>query len=107
MIRDQETLNILLSSLSRFVQERLMPNESIVAESDKIPAGSGLSSRGFCDCCVMDGNRRRGVDHRFLERLCVRLDHRLRRGRMFRLENNLERADRDNVSRDQHVGVDL
>ena len=37
MIRDQETLNILLNSLSRFVRERLMPNESIVAETDKIP----------------------------------------------------------------------
>lgn len=37
MIRDQETLNILLNSLSRFVRERLMPNESIVAESDRIP----------------------------------------------------------------------
>ncbi len=37
MIRDQETLNVLLSSLSRFVRERLMPNESIVAESDRIP----------------------------------------------------------------------
>jgi acyl-CoA dehydrogenase len=37
MIRDQETLNILLSSLERFVRERLVPNESIVAESDRIP----------------------------------------------------------------------
>lgn len=37
MIRDQETLNVLLNSLSRFVRERLMPNESIVAESDRIP----------------------------------------------------------------------
>ena len=37
MIRDQETLNVLLNSLSRFVRERLVPNESIVAESDKIP----------------------------------------------------------------------
>ena len=37
MIRDQETLNILLNSLSRFVRGRLMPNESIVAETDKIP----------------------------------------------------------------------
>src|ERR1700730_10339893 len=37
MIRDQETLNILLSSLSRFVRERLIPNEPEVAESDEIP----------------------------------------------------------------------
>ena len=37
MIRDQETLNVLLDSLSRFVRERLVPNESKVAETDKIP----------------------------------------------------------------------
>ena len=37
MIRDQETLNVLLNSLSRFVHERLVPNESKVAETDKIP----------------------------------------------------------------------
>jgi acyl-CoA dehydrogenase len=37
MIRDQETLNILLLNLSRFVRERLMPNEAIVAETDRIP----------------------------------------------------------------------
>ncbi|PLC53989.1 acyl-CoA dehydrogenase [Pollutimonas nitritireducens] len=37
MIRDQETLNILLSNISRFVRERLIPNEEIVAETDEIP----------------------------------------------------------------------
>ncbi len=37
MIRDQETLNILLDTLSRFVRERLIPNESLVAEIDEIP----------------------------------------------------------------------
>jgi acyl-CoA dehydrogenase len=38
MIRDQETLSILLDSLSRFVRERLVPAESEVAETDEIPA---------------------------------------------------------------------
>jgi acyl-CoA dehydrogenase len=38
MVRDQETLNILLSSISRFVRERLVPFESEVAETDQIPA---------------------------------------------------------------------
>ncbi|CAG9250202.1 acyl-CoA dehydrogenase family protein [Paraburkholderia caribensis] len=39
MIRDQETLSILLDSLSRFVRERLVPAENEVAEADEIPAG--------------------------------------------------------------------
>ncbi|CAD6546374.1 acyl-CoA dehydrogenase family protein [Paraburkholderia sabiae] len=38
MIRDQETLSILLDSLSRFVRERLVPAENEVAETDEIPA---------------------------------------------------------------------
>ena len=37
MIRDQETLNILLDTISRFVRERLVPAEAIVAETDGIP----------------------------------------------------------------------
>ncbi|MGE4243130.1 acyl-CoA dehydrogenase family protein [Ramlibacter sp.] len=37
MIRDQETLNILLDNISRFVRERLIPNEERVAETDEIP----------------------------------------------------------------------
>lgn len=37
MIRDQETLNILLHSVSRFVREQLVPIEDQVAESDSIP----------------------------------------------------------------------
>jgi len=37
MIRDQETLNILLDTLSRFVAERLVPVEAEVAENDQIP----------------------------------------------------------------------
>lgn len=38
MIRNQETLNALLDSVSRFVRERLAPAERIVAENDDIPA---------------------------------------------------------------------
>ncbi len=38
MIRDQATLNILLDSVARFVRERLVPNEELVAETDEIPA---------------------------------------------------------------------
>lgn len=37
MIRDQETLNVLLETISRFVRERLVPAEEMVAESDEIP----------------------------------------------------------------------
>ena len=37
MIRDQETLNLLLDTISRFVRERLVPAETIVAETDHIP----------------------------------------------------------------------
>jgi len=38
MIRDQETLNGLLDTVARFVRERLIPHEEIVAETDEIPA---------------------------------------------------------------------
>jgi acyl-CoA dehydrogenase len=37
MIRDQETMNTLLDTVSRFVRERLVPAEEIVAETDEIP----------------------------------------------------------------------
>lgn len=37
MIRDQETLNVLLETVSRYVKERLIPNENVVAETDQIP----------------------------------------------------------------------
>lgn len=37
MIRDQETMTVLLDSLSRFVRERLVPAENEVAETDHIP----------------------------------------------------------------------
>lgn len=38
MIRDAETLNVLLDSLRRFVKDRLVPREAEVAEADAIPA---------------------------------------------------------------------
>jgi acyl-CoA dehydrogenase len=38
MIRDRETLNLLLDNIARFVRERLIPNEELVAETDEIPA---------------------------------------------------------------------
>ena len=37
MIRDQETVNQLIDTVARFVRERLIPNEDIVAESDELP----------------------------------------------------------------------
>ncbi len=37
MIRDQETLNLLLDTISRFVRERLVPAEPVVSETDHIP----------------------------------------------------------------------
>ncbi|NYT84954.1 acyl-CoA dehydrogenase family protein [Pollutimonas harenae] len=37
MIKDQETLNMLLDSVSRFVREQLVPIEEEVAETDRIP----------------------------------------------------------------------
>jgi acyl-CoA dehydrogenase len=38
MIRDHETLVLLLGAVSRFVRERLVPAEDQVAETDQIPA---------------------------------------------------------------------
>ena len=37
MIRDDKTFNLLLDSVARFVQERLIPHEAVVAETDAIP----------------------------------------------------------------------
>lgn len=37
MIRDQETLTLLLDSVSRFVREQLVPLENEVAETDQVP----------------------------------------------------------------------
>lgn len=38
MIRDQETLNLLVDNVARFVRERLVPAEEVVAETDEIPS---------------------------------------------------------------------
>jgi acyl-CoA dehydrogenase len=37
MIRDQESMNVLLDAVRRFVRERLIPAEEIVVETDEIP----------------------------------------------------------------------
>ncbi|MCW8970219.1 MAG: acyl-CoA dehydrogenase family protein, partial [Rhodospirillales bacterium] len=37
MIRDQEIMDQLLGTVSRFVRERLVPNEVRVAEEDRVP----------------------------------------------------------------------
>ncbi len=37
MIRDPETMNALLDTVNRFVRERLVPAEALVAETDEIP----------------------------------------------------------------------
>ena len=37
MIRDHDTLNALADNIARFVRERLIPNETVVAETDEIP----------------------------------------------------------------------
>ena len=37
MIRDPETITLLLDTISRFVAERLVPMEAHVAETDQIP----------------------------------------------------------------------
>src|SRR5713226_3191283 len=37
MIRDRETLTIMLDGIRRFVAQRLVPREDIVAETDAIP----------------------------------------------------------------------
>jgi acyl-CoA dehydrogenase len=37
MVRDNETMNVLRDNIARFVRERLIPNEEVVAEADEIP----------------------------------------------------------------------
>lgn len=39
MIRDPDTIEALQDGIARFVRERLMPNEALVAETDAIPEG--------------------------------------------------------------------
>lgn len=47
MIRDQETFNILLDAIRRFVRERLVPAEQEVVDSDEIPAAIIKQMRGM------------------------------------------------------------
>ena len=49
MIRDQDTLNQLVDTVARFVRERLVPNENLVADEDRIPEDvvAGLRSLGL------------------------------------------------------------
>jgi acyl-CoA dehydrogenase len=37
MIRDQETMNVLLETITRYVNERLIPNEDALEETDEVP----------------------------------------------------------------------
>jgi acyl-CoA dehydrogenase len=54
MIRDSETLQVLLDSLSRFVRERLIPNENVVAETDAIPPDlvAEMKALGLFGLCI-------------------------------------------------------
>jgi acyl-CoA dehydrogenase len=54
MIRDQETLNMLLDTLTRFVRERLVPAENLVEETDEIPADIVAEMReiGLFGLCI-------------------------------------------------------
>jgi acyl-CoA dehydrogenase len=54
MIRDQETLNLLMDSIARFVREVLIPHEDTVAETDAIPAGivARMRELGLFGLCI-------------------------------------------------------
>lgn len=49
MIRDPETLNLLLDSVRRFVREQLVPAENLVDETDEIPSAivEGMKQLGL------------------------------------------------------------
>jgi acyl-CoA dehydrogenase len=54
MIRDSETLGLLLQNLNRFVRERLVPNERVVAERDAIPEDivAEMKALGLFGLCI-------------------------------------------------------
>jgi len=54
MIRDQETLDLLLEGIRRFVRDELVPAEKQVDETDEIPARivQGLKDLGLCGMTV-------------------------------------------------------
>lgn len=47
MIRDQDTLNQLVDTVARFVRERLVPKEDLVADEDRIPEDIVAGLRGL------------------------------------------------------------
>ena len=54
MIRDPEILQALLDNISRFVRERLIPNENLVAETDAIPRElvNEMKTLGLFGLCI-------------------------------------------------------
>ena len=54
MIRDPETMRALVDNIARFVRERLVPHENIVAETDAIPAElvAEMKSLGLFGLCI-------------------------------------------------------
>jgi acyl-CoA dehydrogenase len=54
MIRDPETLKALTDGIGRFVRERLIPNENLVAETDAIPAElvTEMKALGLFGLCI-------------------------------------------------------
>jgi acyl-CoA dehydrogenase len=54
MIRDEETLRALLDNIARFVRERLIPNENVVAETDAIPPDlvAEMKALGLFGLCI-------------------------------------------------------
>jgi acyl-CoA dehydrogenase len=54
MVRDQETLNVLLETIARYVKERLIPCEDQVAETDAIPEDLVLEMKelGLFGLCI-------------------------------------------------------
>jgi len=54
MIRDPEILQALLDNISRFVRERLIPNENLVAETDAIPQelANEMKALGLFGLCI-------------------------------------------------------
>jgi acyl-CoA dehydrogenase len=57
MIRDPEVMTGLLDSVRRFVREKLVPAEDLVAESDEIPAAivQGLREMGLFGLTIPEG----------------------------------------------------
>ena len=54
MIRDPEILDALLDNISRFVRERLVPNENLLAETDAVPVEivGEMKTLGLFGLCI-------------------------------------------------------